>query len=266
MYRVAPMRAPAQKIAAPAFPRPALWANVAMIRMDQQKGRPVLVEFWDFCRPASVRSVEYLKLWHERYAEDGLKVVGAHWPGFACSTGYDVVGAAVKRLGIEFPVLIDDDGRYRDEVQAPGWPSRYLFDGQSWLVDYHHGEGGYRETEQAILELLGRDEEPIAPLRPVDDDDALLVVPSPEREGPWSGTYTAGEVWAVLEPPADGVGAVVVNGERIAVEHPGAFRLIAHDVSTTAELRLEPVDDTIVHGVSFAPGLAPDAAETGSQD
>jgi hypothetical protein len=255
------MRVPAESIPAPPFPRPALWCNVAMLRMDPQKGRPVLIEFWDFARPASVRSVRYLQAWHERYAEAGLRVVGVHWPGFEASKGYERVGAAVKRLGLTFPILVDDAGGYRDEFEAPGWPARYLFDGKSWLVDYEHGEGGYRATEEAFLGLLGLESEPIAPLRPVDDDEALLVVPTADQEGPWSGSYTAGEVWATLEPPADRLGSLVVNGETIVVEHPGAHLLLAHDVSTTGELALEPGDATTVLGVSFAPGLAAPEAE-----
>lgn len=250
------MRVPAETIPAPPFPRPALWANVAMLRMDQQKGRPVLIEFFDVARPASVRSVRYLQAWHERYEEAGLRVVGVHWPGFDHSRGYKVVGAAIKRLGLTFPVLIDDEGSYRDEFEAPGWPSRYLFDGKSWLVDYEHGEGGWRETEETFLGLLGLDAEPLAPLRPVDADDALLVMPTPDQEGAWSGSYTAGEVWATVEPPEDGLGSLVVNGETVVVEHPGAQLLLAHDVSTAGELLLQPGDGTVVHGVSFAPGLA----------
>lgn len=249
------MRVPAETIPAPPFPRPALWANVAMLRMDQQKGRPVLIEFWDFCRPASVRSVEYLKAWHERYEPHGLRVVGVHWPGSDLGRGYETVGAAVKRLGITFPVLLDDDGKYRDEFETPGWPARYLFDGSSWLVDYEHGEVGYRDTETAIQELLGIDEPPLAPLRPVDDDDAELVVPTVDQAGAYSGPYTAGEVWAVLEPPAEGPGSLEVNGETVLVDHPGAYRLIAHEVSTAGELALVPGDGTVVHEVSFAPGL-----------
>jgi hypothetical protein len=228
-----------------------------MLRMDQQRGRPVLIEFWDFANPASVRSLRYAAAWHERYEEAGLRVVGVHWPGSAVSRGYERVGAAVKRLGVTFPVLIDDDGAYRDEFETPGWPARYLFDGQSWLVEYAHGEGGYRETEEAILELLGLDAEPLAPMRPLDDDDALLAMPTADQPGAWSGIYTAGEVWATLEPPADAPGSLVVNGETIVVDRPGAFRLIAHEHSTTAELLLAPGDGTVVHGVSFAPGLAP---------
>lgn len=250
------MRVLAESIPAPPFPRPALWANVAMLRMDQQKGRPVLIEFWDFARPASVRSVRYLQAWHERYAEAGLRVVGVHWPGSDVSRGYQRVGAAVKRLGLTFPILIDDDGGYRDEFEAPGWPARYLFDGASWLVDYEHGEGGWRATEEVLLELLGLDAEPLAPLRPADDDEALLVVPTADQDGAWSGVYTAGEVWATVEPPEDGIGSLVVNGETVVVEQPGALLLLAHDRSVTGELVLEPADGTVVHGVSFAPGLA----------
>ena len=51
--------------------------------MDQQRGRPVLVEFWDFCRVNSLRTLPYLKAWHERYAEAGLRVIGVHTGGFA---------------------------------------------------------------------------------------------------------------------------------------------------------------------------------------
>jgi hypothetical protein len=232
-----------------------------MLRMDQQKGRPVLIEFFDVARPASVRSVRYLQAWHERYEEAGLRVVGVHWPGFECSRGYKTVGAAVKRLGLTFPVLIDDEGAYRDEFEAPGWPSRYLFDGKSWLVDYEHGEGGWRETEETVLELLGLEAEPLAPLRPVDADDALLAMPTPDQVGAWSGPYVAGEVWATVQPPEDGPGSLVVNGETVVVEHPGAQLLIAHERSTSGELVLEPADGTVVHGVSFAPGLAAPGAE-----
>src|SRR3712207_7222682 len=50
------------------------WVNVASLRMDQQRGRPVLVEFWDFCRPNSLRTLPYVRAWHERYADAGLRV------------------------------------------------------------------------------------------------------------------------------------------------------------------------------------------------
>ena len=54
------MRAPPEAIPAPPFPRDLTWVNVAPLRMDQQRGRPVLVEFWDFCRVNSLRTLPYL--------------------------------------------------------------------------------------------------------------------------------------------------------------------------------------------------------------
>ena len=76
------VRPPVDHIAAPPFPAHAEWINVAMLRMDQQRGRPVLIEFWDFCRPNSLRTLPYVKAWHERYEAAGLRVIGVHTAGF----------------------------------------------------------------------------------------------------------------------------------------------------------------------------------------
>ena len=77
-----PMRVAAKEIPLPPFPRELPWINVAPLRADKQRGRPVLVEFWDFCRPNSLRTLPYLRAWHERYAGDGLRVIGVHTGGF----------------------------------------------------------------------------------------------------------------------------------------------------------------------------------------
>jgi len=76
------VRPPVDTITAPPFPRELEWINVPPLRMDQQLGRPVLIEFWDFCRPNSIRTLPYVRGWHERYAAAGLRVVGVHSPGF----------------------------------------------------------------------------------------------------------------------------------------------------------------------------------------
>ena len=75
-------RAPTDTIAAPLFPRGLPWVNVDGGRDAApsvlQRGRPLLVEFWDFCRPNSLRTLPYVKEWHARYAAGGLRVVGVH--------------------------------------------------------------------------------------------------------------------------------------------------------------------------------------------
>jgi thiol-disulfide isomerase/thioredoxin len=246
------VRPPVADIAAPPFPAKLPWVNVASLRMDKQRGRPVLIEFWDFCRVNSLRTLPYLKAWHERYAEAGLRVVSVHCPGFEPSRDEDAVRAAVERLGIEHPVLIDTELALWDLYGNEGWPARYLFDQQGLLFDVHLGEGGYVGTEQAIQELLGVEGEPVAPVRPEDDPDAMVVSQTPDQPGAWSGPYEAGGVWAVLE----GAGEVVVNGRTIRVDHPGAYPLVEHERHTTGVLELELGDGVACHAVCFTPGIA----------
>src|SRR5947209_6529406 len=149
------MRAPVDHIGAPPFPRKLPWINVAGLRMDQQLGRPVLIEFWDFCRPNSIRTLPYLKGWDQRY--DELRVIGVHASGFEPSGDVEAVRAAVRRLGIRYPVVVDTELEIWQLYGNLGWPARYLFDQRGALFDYHYGEGGYDETERAIQELLGSD-------------------------------------------------------------------------------------------------------------
>src|SRR4051812_21656270 len=132
------MRAPVDTIAAPLFPRNLPWLNVEGTQASTiQRGRPMLVEFWDLCRANSLRTLPYLRAWHERYAEHGLRVIGVHSPGFEIARDETVVREAVRRLGIEYPVLIDSELELWREYDNEGWPARYLFDGRARLFDYH---------------------------------------------------------------------------------------------------------------------------------
>jgi hypothetical protein len=242
-----------ENIYAPAFPRDLPWVNVAPLRMDQQRGRPVLVEFWDFCRANSLRTLPYMRSWHARYARDGLRVIGVHTAGFETSSDPERVRAAVARLGIEYPVVIDVDGEIWREYENRGWPARYLFGPGLNLVEYHYGEGGYLETELAIGELLGIDVVPHTPQRPEEQPGAVLVPPSDQVAGSYSGPYEAGGVWAVL----DGNGLVSVNGQTVRVDHPGAYELLAHEQSTSGELEMRLGAGVRCEAVCFTPGLAP---------
>ena len=246
-----PMRAPAGKIAAPMFPDGTGWLNVATLRMDQQIGRPVLLEFFDVCRVSSLRTLPYIKAWAAKYPE--LRVISVHSPGYPPSRDEAVVRAAVERLGIEHAVALDERMAIWQLYGNEGWPGRYLWDRDLRLFEIHYGEGAYRETEEAIQELLGIDAELVEPLRPEDEPSAMLVVPTPEQEGAYSGAYEAGGVWAVLE----GAGTIRVNGDDHDVSFTGAHQLIEHGVHTEAALTLEIGDGVTCHATVFTPGLAP---------
>jgi len=245
------MRADSPSIAAPPFPRNLQWVNVATLRMDQQRGKAVLVEFWDFCRVNSLRTLPYLKAWHERYAEHGLRIIGVHTGGFAPARVDDNVRRAVERLEIPWPVAIDTDLEVWDLYGNQGWPARYLWDTNNVLYSMHYGEGAYVETELEIQALLGVEREPLAPVRPGDAPDALLAAQTEDQPGAYSGPYEAGGVWAVV----DGQGTLTVNGRAVEVREPGCIPLVEHERHTQGTLSLEAGPGVTVHATCFTPGV-----------
>ncbi len=126
----------------------------------------------------------------------------------------------MARLSVPYPVAIDADSEVWDLYGNLGWPARYLFDYGGMLLHYHYGEGGYDETELAIQELVGDAEPVLAPFRPEEAADALLEPQTDDVEGPYSGPYTAGGVWAVLS----GDGSVRVNGRTLDRRPSGRLR------------------------------------------
>jgi hypothetical protein len=222
--------------------------------MDQLLGCAVLIEFWDFCRANSIRTLPYIKAWHERYRNAGLRVIGVHAAGFEPSRDPNAAEEAVARLEVPYPVVLDTELEIWERYGNLGWPARYLFNQQGMLFERHFGEGAYSETEQAIQELLEIDQPPVEPLRPEDADGALLEPQSEDVEGFYSGPYRAGGVWAVLE----GSGVARANGREIVVVHPGAYELLSHPHSTAGELNLELDGGVRCHAVCFTPGLAVD--------
>jgi hypothetical protein len=243
---------------APLFPTRLPWVNLDGGKASIiQRGRPMLVEFWDFCRPNSLRTLPYLKAWHKRYSSAGLRVIGVHSPGFEPSRDEQAVREAVARLEIAYPVLIDSAFEVWQDYDNEGWPARYLFDGRARLFDYHHGEGAYAETELAIQELVEVEREPLAPLRPEDAPRARLRAQTEDQPGAFSGPYEAGGVWAVL----DGRGVVRVNGgasaggRDLSVSHPGAYPLVEHERHTAGVLELEVGAGVSCLATCFTPGV-----------
>lgn len=128
----------------------------------------------------SLRTLPYLRAWHERYAPAGLRVVGVHSPGYSFGRDRAVARAAVARLGIPYAVALDPALEVWRLFGNAGWPARYLFDAGGALAHRHYGEGEYLTTERAIQAALrARDPDlelpqPLEPLRPEDAPAAML--------------------------------------------------------------------------------------------
>ena len=98
--------------------------------------------------------IPQLRVWHERYAASGLTIVGVHSPEFFWEKPATGVAAAVKKLGILYPVVQDNDFAIWKRYAIRAWPTRVLVDRQGVVRFQHIGEGAYDETEALIRRLL----------------------------------------------------------------------------------------------------------------
>jgi thiol-disulfide isomerase/thioredoxin len=134
------------------------WLNTDGRPVQWKPGRVMLIDFWEYTCVNCIRTLPYLKAWHERYARNGLIIVGIHTPEFAFAKEHTNVAEAVKRFGLTYPILIDSD--YKNwrawQGEAGYWPRKFLVDHKGNVVYDHAGEGGYGETEAKIQELLRR--------------------------------------------------------------------------------------------------------------
>ncbi|MEM2138268.1 MAG: redoxin domain-containing protein, partial [Candidatus Anstonellaceae archaeon] len=118
------------------------------------RGKVVLVDFWTYTCINCIRTLPYLESWHEKYAKDGLVIIGVHTPEFDFEKKYENVLAAVEKYGIKYAVVQDNDYTTWRAYQNQYWPHKYLIDANGRVRFDHIGEGGYDETEAKIVELL----------------------------------------------------------------------------------------------------------------
>ena len=271
------MRPERPDIAAPELPPRVRWLPERPAAMAELVAAgPVLVHFFDLAQLNSVRTLPYVREWHERYAPMGLSVLGIHSPRFPFTATREALEFGLEHLEITYPVAQDSSYAIWHDYGVRGWPSLFLWGGPGTLRYFHFGEGEYVGTEDAIQEeLRERDPTvelpaPMEPLRPSDAPGALVAPPSEEvfpggsPEEPWrSGetaelevSYAAGGAFAAI----GGAGQlrVAVDWQQEAaldIAGPGLYELASHPRHEEHRLTLSPDPELEIYAVSFAAGL-----------
>lgn len=163
-----------------------IWFNSPPLTMRQLRGRAVLIDFWDYTCVNCIRTLPYLKEWHERYKDKGLTVIGVHTPEFLFARYETNVERGIAEFGLTYPIVVDSNFELWQAFANRYWPTKHLIDAEGYLRYAHFGEGAYQETEQAIQELL-REINPdialppwMAPLRESDEPGAVCYRPTAE--------------------------------------------------------------------------------------
>ena len=120
----------------------------------QDENKVVLIDFWTYTCINCIRTLPYLRVWHDKYAEHGLVILGVHTPEFEFEKDYDNVVEAVGKFALEYPVVQDNDFGVWRSFNNRYWPAKYLIDHEGKIRYAHFGEGKYDETELKIREIL----------------------------------------------------------------------------------------------------------------
>jgi cytochrome c biogenesis protein CcdA/thiol-disulfide isomerase/thioredoxin len=220
------------------------WINSRPLTLRALRGKVVLVDFWTYSCINCLRTLPYLKSWDERYRSKGLVILGVHTPEFAFEHDLGNVRAAVKRLGVRYPVALDNDYGTWNAYGNNYWPADYLVDQAGHVRDVHFGEGDYARTDRDIRLLLAADTRRLPKDAP-EPDRTPTELRTPEtylgyaRIGKYAGSPLKTDRSATYSFPSSlaqdafaYAGTWRVEGERI-VAGPGArlrLRFLARSV------------------------------------
>ncbi len=140
--------------AAPGFDAGGPWINSAPINLADLRGKVVLVEFWTFECYNCLNALPHVKALEAKYRDQGFVVVGVHTPEFPREKIEANVREQVKKLGIVYPVVMDNGYKIWNSFSNHYWPAAYFIDKKGRIRFHNFGEGRYEEQDKVVATLL----------------------------------------------------------------------------------------------------------------
>lgn len=176
------------RIRAPELPDNLEWFNTdAPLRLAEQRGKVVLLDFWTYCCVNCMHVLPDLA-WLERKYGDRLMVIGIHSPKFPNERVAENVQKAINRHYIRHPVVNDPGLTLWKKYAIKAWPSIIFIDAEGYIVGVLRGEGRRKQLDQMIETALQQaDDKGLVPgsgFRPA-------VIPEPAAELKFPGKIHA---------------------------------------------------------------------------
>ncbi len=121
------------------------------LRLAEQRGQVVLINFWaSWCGPCKVE-MPHLNRLHDKYRSAGVTLLGVN-----IDDDPQHGAATAARWGVRFPVLLDADKRVSKLYDLGAMPSTVLVDRDGRVRFLHRGyrEGMEQLYEQQLRELV----------------------------------------------------------------------------------------------------------------
>lgn len=144
------------------------WLNSSPLSPADLRGSVALFQFCTYTCINWLRTLPFTRVWAEKYGEHGLVTIGVHTPEFEFEHDIDNARRSLAGMDVDFPIALDNDYAVWDAFANRYWPALYLVDRQGTIRYHHFGEGRYEESERAIQQLLGVDDD----ILPVEGRDA----------------------------------------------------------------------------------------------
>jgi cytochrome c biogenesis protein CcdA/thiol-disulfide isomerase/thioredoxin len=273
---------------APGFSGIQQWLNTPggkPVNLASLKGKVVLIDFWAYSCINCQRELPHVEAWAKNYASDGLEVVGVHTPEYAFEHVPSNVAAGVRRLGLTFPVALDNSYDTWNAYDNQSWPAAYLIDATGQIRHVSIGEGDYTGEEQLIRQLLSAAHPGLTLPPPTDVPDTTPDDPEQtpetylgaEREQGYGGrtAYATGQFAEPATLPANTFGlsgAWTIGQESITAGKGAGITLAFHasdvylDVGGTGTLTVSADGTSKVIRVSGAPDIYTVATEQSARD
>jgi cytochrome c biogenesis protein CcdA/thiol-disulfide isomerase/thioredoxin len=179
------------------------WFNTpgdSPVSLSSLRGKVVLVDFWAYSCINCQRAIPHVEAWYNDYHRDGFEVIGVHTPEYAFEHVPGNVAAGVRRLGITYPVALDNNYTTWNNYGNDSWPADYLIDSAGQVRHVAIGEGDYSALESLIRQLLSaaNPDLTLPPPTQVPDTTPTLTDMTPEtylgsaREDSYAGAPTSG--------------------------------------------------------------------------
>jgi len=124
------------------------------LTLKSLKGKVVLIDFWAFdCDPCK-ETVPHIEALYEKYRKEGLTVIGVHTPRADYEKDVSKLREAVTRMGIRYPVVVDNKQKMFADYRCDLWPTQFVIDRQGFIRFSHGGVGRYDQIEQAVQAAL----------------------------------------------------------------------------------------------------------------
>lgn len=142
----------------PDFPGITEWVNGQVTKADLA-GSPVLVHFWSVSCYMCKESMPTVNEWRDKYAANGLKVIGIHMPRSEKDTDIETIKQTIVEHSLTHPIGIDNEMKTVDAFQNEYVPAFYLFDENLQLRHFQAGEKGLNLVKKRLFRILGIEEE-----------------------------------------------------------------------------------------------------------